>query len=172
MRMDKMNKYIEHLMDLVGVDMSMYALCSRLMSIPFHYDEHFITDRNRRDDGEDLRLAYMDGGEDRIPSDVPISVLEVIVALAIRIDLDIMGEPGKRDPGKWFNLMLKNLGIDYMTDRYFDGGKIDMVIERWLDREYDMNGQGSLFPLTKCRLNQRGISIWDQACQYIVENYR
>lgn len=164
--------YLKFLMDLVRVDNEFTLLCSKLLDMSFTYDPHMITDRNRADDGWDLRGLFLDRHGYFVDLGiVGPSVLEVLVALAIRIDKDIMGEPGEKDPSKWFELMLENLGLSYMNDHYYDAGKIEKVIHTWLKRQYKKNGEGSLFPLKNMNLDQRGIAIWDQMTEYMVENY-
>lgn len=160
--------YLQYLMDLTGLPDGYYDLCTYLNAIPFLYDPHFITDRNRLEDGLELRSLYFhDTGKSSGMEPNEASVLEVMVALAIRIDRDIMGEPGTSDPGKWLVTMFENLGLDASMHESEVRGKITA----WLYRQYGRDGQGSLFPLRKKSIDQRGITIWDQMNEYMVENY-
>jgi len=161
--------YLRFLMDLVGVDREFTLFCSKLLEMDFWYDKRITSDRNRNDDGLDLRdlflaqFGYLAKTESK-----SASVLEVLVALSIRIDKDIMGEPGESDPGKWFDLMIVNLGLSYMTDKYYNASKIESVIFSWMHRGYDAYGHGSLFPLSGVNVDQRDLSIWDQMSEYMV----
>lgn len=152
---------------------------SRLLK--FLFDHEFVwsnrteTDANRADDGIRLRLLYLQD-EKRLGAKgdmrLPCSVLEMMVALSIRIDSDIMGEAGeKANAGKWFWEMIANLGLADMTNSMYDEGKVISVIETWLGRTYKRNGSGGAFPLKRTRVDQRKVPIWDQMGEYLVENY-
>lgn len=163
--------YLKYLMDTVGADSSLSLLCSLLLEIPFTYDKHIVTDGNRADDGLYMRERFVSCTG--IVPDIceEATVLEVLVGLAVRIDRDIMGEPEMADPGRWFNTMLSNLGLIDMTDDCYDEEEARSTVDIWLNREYDFDGTGSLFPLKRTSYDQRHISIWDQANEYLVENY-
>lgn len=165
------NGYLYYLMDSVGANSNMDLLCHELLNIPFTWEPHFMTDGNRADDGLDLRRRYYHDTGEVCDINGTARVLEVLVALAVRIDLDITGEPGMSDPDMWFGIMLENLGLSHMTDRYFKKKEVYEKIDRWLKREYKRNGEGSLFPLKSHKLDQRGITIWDQANEFILERY-
>lgn len=160
--------YLKYLVEITGLPRSYERLCSYINGISFLYDPHFVTDGNRIDDGLELRSLYFHdtGKSSGMPSN-EASVFEVMVALAIRIDRDIMGEPGTIDPKKWLLIMFENLGLKEDTDE----DDISKKIEDLIYRRYKANGEGSLFPLKKSKLDQRGISIWDQMNEYMVENY-
>lgn len=142
------------------------AVCYELLSVPFTWDENIITDANRADDGLSLRsLFYYDEHDISGMCDSPCSVLEMLVAMSIRIEMDIMGEPGDDHPGRWFELMMKNLRIG----RYTPVNDALMKIDIWLHREYEANGVGSLFPLREFPGDQRDLPIWDQMSFYLSE---
>ena len=159
------NGYLKYLMDKVGADQRLLPLCRKLNQIEFIYDESIPTDVNREYDGLDQRIFYRNetGKLSGMESLGRASVLEVLVALAVRIDLDIMGEPGLSRPDRWFELMLNNLSLK-------NGRNVDGKVELWLTRTFPSTGEGSLFPLKRCPYNQRYISIWDQMSEYMVEN--
>ena len=58
----------------------------------------------------------------------PQVVLEVLVALSRRIEIEIMGEPGNDHIEKWFWIMLSNLGVMVRDDRY-DPKNIDKKLD-------------------------------------------
>lgn len=167
----KVTDYLTYLMASVEASTDMTLLCSTLLDIPFTWDPKFMTDENRADDALSLRhdyevksgrSSYIEGGA---------RVLEVLVALAIRIDDDITGEPGTYNPGPWFDKMLEDLGLSHMTDRYFIKREAIDKVGRWMNREYSCTGEGSLFPLSHFHYDQRGLTIWDQMSAWISENY-
>lgn len=132
-----------------------------------------IMDRNRAEDGTSLRYRYsyeknIDSNEVYSVLDEPCSVLEMMVALSIRCEEDIMGnnEEGDRT-GKWFWKMIESLGLSDFTDSYFDLDEAEIIISRFLARDYDRNGQGGLFTVPGSPQDLRDVEIWIQMNWYI-----
>ena len=131
-------------------------------------------DENRAKDGVDLRyrFSYEHDCDDILDclQDKPCSVLETIVALAIRMDESIMYDPelGSRT-SEWFWTMINNLGLEDMTDDKFDYRYVENVIDIFLNREYEPNGRGGLFCLNTTE-DVRDIEIWYQMNKFILEN--
>lgn len=128
-------------------------------------------DVNRAKDGVDLRYRFaLDKDDDRIMDvlDGPCSVLEMILALAIRCEESIMDDPKYGDrTGQWFWNMLRNLGISYMTDDVFNKEYAEEAIYIFLDRTYAPDGKGGLFYIRNCDEDLRDIEIWSQLCWYL-----
>ena len=135
-------------------------------------------DENRADDGIDLRDRFID---ERLTQSYPgiyygylqgpCSVLEMMVALAIRCEEDIMDDPAIGDrTGQWFWAMVVNLGLGSMTDDKFDRDYVEDVIDVFLERNYEPNGKGGLFYIRNCDADLRDIEIWMQLCWYLPEN--
>lgn len=103
-----------------------------------------------------MRTSYLDNR--------PCSVLEMIIALAIRLEEHIMDDPdiGNRT-GQWFWDMIVSLGLGSMDDSKFDKAHAIDVIRRFLDRDYGRDGKGGLFTIEHCRYDMRDIEIWYQA---------
>lgn len=144
-------------------------LLAYLHSIEFTYS--IPRDKNRAEDGLDLRYRFtyetnIKHAEDYIHG--PCSVLEMMVALAIRCEENIMDDPsyGNRT-GQWFWGMIVNLGLGFMTDSRFDEKFVDDVIFRFLNREYEPNGKGGLFTVRNCKYDLRTVEIWYQMCWYL-----
>lgn len=143
-----------------------------LHNIEFRYS--IPMDANREEDGIDLRYRFMT--EVGIPRnyqevygylDGPCSVLEMMIALAIRCEESIMDDPDIGDrTSEWFWLMMKNLGLDYMSDRKFDRDIAEEKISIFLDRRYKRNGEGGLF-VVNGRRDLRKVEIWYQMCWYL-----
>lgn len=143
-----------------------------LHNIEFRYS--IPMDANREEDGIDLRYRFMT--EVGIPKnyqevygylDGPCSVLEMMIALAIRCEESIMDDPDIGDrTSEWFWLMMKNLGLDYMSDRKFDRDIAEEKISIFLDRKYKRNGEGGLFVING-RRDLRKVEIWYQMCWYL-----
>lgn len=143
-----------------------------LHNIEFRYS--IPMDANREEDGIDLRYRFIT--EVGIPRnyqevygylDGPCSVLEMMIALAIRCEESIMDDPDIGDrTSEWFWLMMKNLGLDYMSDRKFDRDIAEEKISIFLDRKYKRNGEGGLF-VVNGRKDLRKVEIWYQMCWYL-----
>lgn len=132
-------------------------------------------DENREIDGFDLREkyeipdVYLDFEEDFINREC--SVMEMLVALSIRVDSDIIGDPGEENPSEFFIKMLENLGLDRFEGERFKRVDVCYIVDRWLRRGFDHNGYGSPFPVKMDHRDQRKLEIWDQVNSYINENY-
>ena len=128
-------------------------------------------DVNRARDGVDLRYRFAIIMDDEHVMDIldgPCSVLEMILALAIRCEESIMDDPRYGDrTGQWFWNMLSNLGVGYMTDDNFDKKNATEKIYNFLERNYDPDGKGSLFYIRGCKDDLREVEIWTQLCWYL-----
>ena len=162
---------MDYLTDIVKADRKLYSykrLLERLHHIFFHWS--IGLDENRVYDGLELRCDFFgcDVGPDK-----PCSVLEMLVAFAIRIDNEYVGDCGKEQPELIFWEMIKNLGLDRYHDhaiRYSDV-EIDHIVSDWMDRRIDYNGRGGLFPLKHTNRDQRDLELWVQMQEYVNEKY-
>lgn len=148
-------------------------LFTRLHDTEFTYT--IPMDGNRAEDGIDLRYRF--GREHSFPDamiasyldDRPCSVLEMMIALAIRCEENIMYDPDIGDRTEvWFWGMLANLGLASMHDAKFDIYHVDRTLERLLEREYERNGEGGLFTVNNGR-DMRATEIWYQMNYYFSE---
>lgn len=128
-------------------------------------------DGNRASDGEDLRyrFAYENGLDWRMVSselDVsPCSVLEMMIALAIRCE-DIMANSAYGDrTAKWFWDMVESLGLLYYDDDNYDKYDVERRIQIFLTGYYAPNGRGGLFTINGIG-DIRGVEIWSQMLWY------
>lgn len=141
-------------------------LLSTLHSTPFRWT--LDMDKNRMMDGYSLRVDFM--CESGITILGPISCLEMLAALSRRIEVEIMGEPGNDHYDRWFWIMMENLGV-LIDDDIYDERFVSRKLDIWLDRLFDKNGNGSIFPLKKVTSDQREVDIWYQMQAYLNENY-
>lgn len=128
-------------------------------------------DANRADDGIQLRRRYClyHAQIDRSCLNIgECTVLEMMVALALRCEEEIMDDPeiGNRT-AQWFWLMITNLGLGGMTDNAYDRRRVSDILERFIDREYEPDGRGGLFWLRKCQEDLRDVEIWRQLMWYL-----
>lgn len=144
------------------------------------HDREFVyiidMDGNRFEDGIELRYRFArERGYDYglIASELdikPCSVLEMMIALALRCEEHIMDDYtfGNRT-SQWFWGMIDSLGLSQMDNFHFRRQICDDIIDTFLDRNYAPNGRGGLFTLINNRRDMRSVEIWYQACAYFNE---
>lgn len=129
------------------------------------------SDIHRAEDGQYLRYEFESeyGDTCSLNDSDPANVLEVLIALSSRMD-DILGEPGENRVGAWFWTMIKNLGLERYTDSSYNSEMVRDILNHWMNREYNYNGNGGIFPLRSPIEDQRKVNLWDQMAFYICEN--
>lgn len=133
-------------------------------------------DSNRWEDGVDLRCkfgyehSYDNNVIDLYFGNTPCSVLEMMIALSIRCEENIMRDSDIGDRTRhWFWTMIDNLGLAMMVDTKFDKKYVELVICNFLNRDYGYHGEGSLFAVLTPRRDMRKVEIWYQMCWYLEE---
>jgi hypothetical protein len=167
-------QYFNWLCDVVNVSTVSYNKLLRLLHrTKFRWSN--IRDKNRAEDGVDLRFRFRKSIDCLSRNEVlnwhdeePCSVLEMMIALAIRAEEQIMDNPqvGNRTT-QWFWGMVASLGLTGMSDDMFDLIEAKDIIERFLDREYSPDGKGGLFTIRDCEYDLRDVEIWTQLCWYL-----
>lgn len=160
---------------------SNYGHYGRLMeflhSIPFYSTVQVPLDKNRGADGKDLRLRFVETTKDYdyrhvylYLYDYPPTMLEVMVALSIRCEENIMRDDNYGDrSGEWFYGMLCSSGLDIYSDEFFDKDEVAEIVNRILERKYSKNGKGGLFTLSNPPKDLRKVEIWYQLLWYLDE---
>jgi hypothetical protein len=170
------NLYFEWMYNLVCRKQNKRTSYRKLLY--FLHDTDFLysipLDVNRYEDGKDLRyrFCYMNDLDLSLITnyidDRPCSILEMLIALSIRLEEHIMNDPEIGDrTNKWFWGMIDNLGLKNMTDENFDKKYTKFVICRFLNRDYESDGKGGLFTIENCKEDLREVEIWYQACWYL-----
>lgn len=125
-------------------------------------------DDNRAEDGLALRSEFLHKSfikHDTVITSEGCSVLEMLVAFSRRAAFE-----GDDTPRDWFWVMLDNLELSDLNDPsnpnpdYIQG-----VLETFVWRTYDYNGNGGLFPLHHTQHDQRKVEIWYQFNEYLAE---
>jgi hypothetical protein len=146
----------------------------KLYSTPFdtrHMKDH---DGDRAMDGKSL-LWRFEREEEKFVHDItgvesieleerPCNMLEMLVALAIRIEESLAYDFRQGDrTGQWFWEMLSNLGIGYMSNDRFNEEEYRRCLNNFFNYTYDFDGKGCLFrSSTKNPFELQKLDIWYQ----------
>jgi len=173
--------YFDWLCRIVGVDrfnVKKRYLLHDLQDKTFVWD--LPNDDNRSEDGIQLRVDFESeypGSDFDYSLDGNSSVLEMMIALAIRIDGILAGLDSKRNIDVWFNEMLENLQLE-TYESWMDEAEIirirqenDRKLNIFMNRDYQRNGGGGLFPLRSAKMDQRKVELWYQMMAYLNQNY-
>lgn len=170
MNLSRSTKYFRAIRQLVYDDRfgkSYTLLFEYLYSRDFYWANDMPLDRNRAIDGIELREKY---GCSNDILDEPCSVLEMIIGLALRIENQIMTDYDSGDrTSQWFWIMITNLGLYSYDDDNFNEEEVKYIVDCFLDREYEPNGQGGLFILERPFDDLRNVEIWIQANWFLGE---
>jgi len=179
------DEYFSWLYHQVSGRRSYVDLCSYLHNNwEFYWSVPY--DENRQADGYDQRDTFVQfvGSQVFLRREIqdlmnaPVSVFEVLVAIVNRMDfnLDDLVSGPRRD--KWFAELLENLDLADLTDdvfidqdRYDHQKRIDHIMRILLDRTYDEDGTGSLFPLKHADKDMRTVELWYQMMAYLNERH-
>lgn len=130
-------------------------------------------DGNRAADGIDLRYRYgrKHGYSDPLIASVldirPCSVLEMMIALAVRCENQIMEDSNFGDrTSLWFWTMVRSLGLIEATDTGYNPNSVSEVLQAFMDYRYSSNGEGGLFTV-QGRNDMLEMDIWYQMMAYL-----
>lgn len=169
------NDYFEWLISMIADEphlrrKSYRKLLMYLHGVTFRWSN--VMDENRAKDGNYLRSIYIyemkiEDAPDEF-FDQPCSVLEMMLALANRMENEIMSnsDVGNRT-GKWFWDMLVSLGLCNMYDVRYDRDYVEQCIDRFLNKEYEYDGSGGLFTVPNVPYDLRDVEIWYQMNWYL-----
>lgn len=169
------NSYFDWLVKIVTEnrydnDISYRKLLKHLYNTEFIYS--IPRDSNRAEDGKDLRYRFSRTNSKWRDADLyldgPCSVLEMMVALAIRCEESIMADTHYGDrTGQWFWVMITSLGLGAMRDDIYDEEYVENCLIRFLNHDYEPNGKGGLFTIRGIKDDLRKVEIWYQLCWYL-----
>ena len=153
---DKYQHYYDFLVSFLNPDWKcktddMVKSHSLLLKTLFEKDFYYLNDldANRASDGITLRNIYTSINDDCNVPEGNCSVLEMLIALSDRIEYQIMTDDTYGDrTSLWFWTMLENLGISFVDDDTYNGESrsfIDAKVQKWLDRRFDKDGNGSIW---------------------------
>lgn len=138
-------------------------------------------DENRIADAKKLREDFLKSSQN-LPQEIdmirdmgPANCLEVMVALAERMEFLSNNGDGVDRTGYWFWQMFHNLDLSVETNK----DNIELYkakIQRFVDRQYEPTGHGGLFPIRDVKYLNRPIDatkeeLWAQMQAYLMENW-
>jgi len=135
-----------------------------------------ITDGNRAMDGISLRVEFMQryGELGSSTNRGRCTMLELLVAIAKKMSFQMYGNVAEHRTAYYFWVLIKNLRLDKLTDDNWDRLNGDFFVDdavcRVINRQYDANGKGGLFPLRHSTEDQRNVEIWYQMHAWLNEN--
>lgn len=156
---------------------------SGLLQLLFDTNFRYILDMdsNRAVDGQQLRwlfsedTGYCSYEEIDILMGSECRVLEMLIGMASKVANEVIGETykGDRTPD-WFWRFIRNLGLDSCYGEYlpieFRAGAVKKL-NIWMDRKFDYDGFGSIFPLKNPPGDEREVDIMYQMYAYVHENF-
>jgi len=170
------SRYLDFLCDIVKGADEYSELLGELHGIEFY--SLVPNDDNRGEDGKQLRQKFIEEvGPTRAPS-LPhggCTVLEMLIGLSFRLEFETMSSHWEKTPSEWFWILIDNLGLTGYDNSQFSmlGTYDDMAekVSKLLERQYESDGNGGLFPLQRPQKDQRRVEIWYQMSAYMLENY-
>lgn len=137
--------------------------------------EHFVpNDQNRALDGERLREVFIDTvlpqGGSYLP-DSRCSVLEMLIGVAHHLEHQLAQGPDEMGVPGCFETLLRNLDLYFLNDRNYNSRVVENRLRVLMNRTYNFNGKGGLFPLKYPNEDQRDIEIWWQMMGWLSEKY-
>lgn len=166
----KVQRYLNWLMSKVMIDEDYSMLCDKMLHTDFIY--YVGNDENRATDGLNLRYEFENkyGFIEELSDEC--SVLEMLVALALRAEV-VMADPeyGNRTD-IWFWEMIRNLGLDEFNNYCFDADEVNDILEEFIYRRYGRNGgRGCAFVVKRPLHDMRTTEIWYQMMWWLNENW-
>jgi hypothetical protein len=171
-------QYVNWLCEMVffGTKEGYSALAKKLQNTPFRYSVE--RDDCRAYDGTGLRYEYKECNRyaKKIDETEECTVLEMLIALARRMDDICCTSLVRSDQPRWFWRLLDNLGLSKFDDKHYEklGGDqaVEDILNTWMNRTYKQNGTGGLFPMKNNSHDMRKIDIAMQMHHYLAEiNY-
>ena len=178
------NDYYEWLIDLIRPPKGIYTpinqhgmLLFELWKREFVWFDAYEGEEARAMDGKTLRDQFLmacDKTPDAVPQG-PCTVLEMLIAFALRIDTQVHDWRIGNRPWEWVEMFIENLGFNDLIDSDInpirDAGYINARLETWMSHQLGHNGEGGLFRFTQRILTINDMDNWAQMNRWIIENF-
>lgn len=171
--------YFNWLKHRVDMEHGYDILLQKLMDMDFYWPDWMPRDESRAADGMTLRQTFADENlavfSDFSAIDGPCSLLEMLAGLAVRMEVDLTQDPEFGDrTGLWFKKMLIDLDLLRCQDNSFCGtwdlNYVSKKCEVFMDRTYNFDGSGAIFPLKNYEGDQKKLEIWSKMNRWLTEN--
>ena len=134
-------------------------------------------DDNRIYDAIDMRLRYCEQFDVEpylLGSDETCSVFEMLIAFTDRIVFETSDSDMDLGFGEWFWTLMGNLQLRHLTDEMYCAERgiyeqVETAMDIFIDRLYQPDGRGGLFPLQFPHQDQREVELRYQLSAYILE---
>jgi len=146
---------------------------SRLLEYLYNtpFSSHHPMDDNRIADAEAMRSRYFLRPEivTGMRKTQPVSVLEVLIALAKRMNQIVEDDYDKAPHFFW--LMMENLGLIEQNNVLFDPAYVNYRLDILRERKFEPDGSGgALFIIQNPNHDMRDADLWYQAQWYLADN--
>lgn len=165
-----MNEYFEWL--IAHVELPEYSLLfAELFQKDFFWYDAYEGEESRANDGRILREQFM-MEYDKTPHDIPqgpVSVLEMLIAFAMRIDQQTYDWGKGHLISDIFRMFIINLGFRDMTNNEInsrDRNFIRTALDGWMSHNLDNFGYPGLFRFNLA-VNIDELDNWQQAQEWI-----
>jgi len=170
------NRYLDFLCEIVGGTDEYSRLLGELHGIEFY--SLIPNDDNRGEDGKQLREKFADErGQHALSLCLtdPCTVLEMLIGLSFRLEFETAQSRWEKTPDEWFWILIDNLDLTCYDDSVFLDDEMCYTlfskVSQMLERHYESDGNGGLFPLKHPKKDQRRVELWYQMSAYVLENY-
>lgn len=171
--------YFDWLCILIGIDERTtnrnYGMLARTLH-SMEFRAKLPADTNRGMDGMQLRVEFLElhGPFGSSTNRGPCTMLEFFIGLARRMSFLMSGNAGRHRTEYYFWRLMDNLRLSKLTDDkwYYLNGEFftEDAIWRVLNRQFERDGSGGIFPLKKSMQDQRTVEFWYQMQAWIGEN--
>lgn len=175
---DRGDPYFQWLCKRVGIPrrMQYFRLAWELHRLIFRPGDTIETDKNRANDGLQLRVIFMQrySASGSAVNRGPCTMLEFLIGLAGRMSYVMGADDNDLHTRHYFWKMIENLRLIKFSDERYEELNGDFFVseatDRLLFRTYDSNGDGGLFPLKHPSKDQREVEIWYQMQSWLLES--
>lgn len=175
------SEYYKYLVGLVEPPNGTYTLLGHHRELLFHLWAHefywldIYREEDRANDGTAIRDRFLHD-YDMPPIAVPqgpCNVLEMLIALALRIDIICRDWDVGAHPWDFLEMFIENLGLSDLTDDDISGldtAYISAKLEAWMSHAILPNGDGGLFRFAVPVMDINRLSTWDMMQHWLVES--
>ena len=177
MNCDDFDGYFLWLCSLVNADMDRYSellFCLHDIDFSWCIDQ----DSGRAEEGLNLRNEYYTlsnyTADWVMLMDKPCSVLEALIPIAKRMSDMLEGDNSGDTTRVWFWKFLENLKLKKFNNVFVQHDEnsdydIKIAVINWLNREFEFDGTGSIFPLKHPKYDERNRTIVYQMYDYFFD---